>query len=431
MWDTKWEKMFNVIVKELTPILSEDASITREAPPRWSTFAAPNPATVVHVACEQDVAETVQYKISQAFPLLTLLQVTYCKHWYLPFAVQNGGHGWARWPETGALVLINLSRLNKVTVAEDKKTAVIGGGAKIRDTVVAADAAGVIIQVGNCNAVGALGSALGGGYVTTLGMFGFGVDSILELRVVTSDGELRTVSATQEPDLFWAMRGAGPNFGIVTSATVKAHIVEQRTAWAGALIFTPDKLEEVVQAIQDFELSDKMMAIMYFASGGPPEHAPMIVLTVWMLHGDPKTGRAAFKPFFDVGPVVDTTSVLPYLDWNTGADPICAIKGKKPAFHAGVDRLDPKAWREVWNHFAEFQKRPGAEASAILLEIYPMTEARFAEEVPASFPHRGTRFQAIAIPMYEDAGLDEDAIKTGKIIREIWQHSSGKEKQIA
>lgn len=342
--------------------------------------------------------------------------------------MQNGGHGWAKFPKPGGLVLVSLSKLNSVTIAEDKKTAVVGGGAKIRDTIVAADAAGVIIQVGNCNGVGALGSALGGGYVTTLGMFGFAVDTILEMRVVTADGKIRTVSATQESDLFWAMRGAGPNFGIVVSATVKAHPIEQRTAWAGALIFTPDKMEEVVQAIQDFELTSEMMAIMYFASGGPPQYAPMVVLTIWLFHGTPESGRAAFKPFYDIGPVVDTTSVLSYLDWNTGADPICAVKGRKPAFVAGLDQLDPEAWRKVWDIFAAFQKQPTAEASAVLLEIYPMTEARFAEEVPAAFPHRRTRFQAITIPMYEDATLDEEAVKAGKAIRTLWQNSSSNKK---
>jgi FAD/FMN-containing dehydrogenase len=88
--------------------------------------------------------------------------------------VQSGGNGWAKFPDTKDLVLINLLQLNSVTVSADKKTATIGGGAKIRETIAAADAAGVLIQTGNCNSVGALGAILGGGYGNTMGMFGFG-----------------------------------------------------------------------------------------------------------------------------------------------------------------------------------------------------------------------------------------------------------------
>ena len=148
----------------------------------------------------------------------------------------------------------------------------IGGGAKVSETIDAAEAADVIIVTGDCNVIGTLGAALGGGYGNMMGTCGYGADNILEMRVVTADGELRTVSDTQEKDLFWAMRGAGPNFGIVASATVKAYPMtkDERSAWAGALIFTDDKLEQIVQALSNIELTSHMVTFMYFASSGPP-----------------------------------------------------------------------------------------------------------------------------------------------------------------
>ncbi|RYF40185.1 MAG: FAD-binding oxidoreductase, partial [Cytophagaceae bacterium] len=125
----------------------------------------------------------------------------------------------------------------------------------MRETMTAADAAGVLVLTGNCNGVGTLGALLGGGYGNLLGQFGLGVDTILEMRVVTADGQLRTISASNEKDLFWAMRGAGPNFGIVTAATVKAQPTskDKRSAWCGALINSEDKLEQIVDAIQRLE----------------------------------------------------------------------------------------------------------------------------------------------------------------------------------
>jgi FAD/FMN-containing dehydrogenase len=260
-----------------------------------------------------------------------------------------------------------------------------------------------------------------------MGMFGFGVDSILEMSVVTADGEMRTVSATENEDLFWAMRGAGPNFGIVIAATVKAYAMpkEERVAWGGALIFTDDKLEKVVEALQNLELSDRMVAFMYFSSAGPPSHTPMVVVTVWMFQGTPETGRAAFRTLFDLEPMVDTTSVLPYTEWNTGADPHCTHSERKPTFAAGFDRLDATTWRGVWDKFVEFQKRPGAHGSTILLEMYPMNDIRLAGEAWTSFPYRRVRFQAAVMAWYNDSSLDEEAEKFGRGVRQLWESSGG------
>jgi hypothetical protein len=346
----------------------------------------------------------------------------------MPFLVQNGGSGWAAFPETNNLVIINLARLNSMTVAEDKKSAILGGGATIGDTISQADAADVLVQTGNCNGAGTLGVLLGGGYGNLMGQVGFGVDSILKLRVVTADGELRTIDATKEPDLFWAMRGAGPNFGIVTSAVVKAYPkpTEERSAWCGALIFSGDKVEQVVEAIQNLVLTSHMVFFMYFASSGPPSHDPMIVVTPWLFQGTPESGKQAFQSLYDIGPVMENTNVLPYTEWNTGANPFCKHSERKPTFAAGLDQLDPQTWRNVWNKYVEFQKKPTAEASVVLMEVYPINESRFADEESASFPHRSVRFNVAVLMWYTDEKLDDEAVKRGKEIRELWRGSSGR-----
>jgi hypothetical protein len=343
------------------------------------------------------------------------------------FLAQNGGNGWAAFQDIQDLVIIDISNLNSVTVANDKKTAVIGGGVRVHEVIAAADAADVVVCTGNCNGVGALGAFLGGGYGNLQGTFGLGVDNILEMRVVTADGELRTISPSQHEELFWAMRGAGPNFGIVTEATVKAYPMskDERTAFSGALIYTEDKLEQLFQAIQDLELTAQTVCFLYFASGGPPANTPMIIVTVWQLHGTTESGKEAFKCFFDIGPIVDTTAVVPYTQWNTGADAVCLHSGRKPSFTAGLNQLDPKTWRNVWNKFVEFQKKPTAENSVLLLESYPNSE-NAPIKTSAAFPHRGVQFNAAIIPWYTDKGLDEEGVRCGKEIRELLRNSNGR-----
>ncbi|KAH7386628.1 FAD binding domain-containing protein [Phaeosphaeria sp. MPI-PUGE-AT-0046c] len=398
-------------LESLQPELSPQASITTDVPSRWSTFKAPQPVAVVNVSNEDDVVATVRF----------------CNNNSLPFLAQNGGNGWAAFPQTKDLVIINLCALNTLEVAADKKIAVIGGGARVKEIIDAADAADVCVMTGNCNSVGVLGASLGGGYGNLMGRLGFGVDTIQEMRVVTASGELRTVSATQDEDLFWAMRGAGPNFGIVTSATVNALSMskDERMAWSGALIFTDDKLEAIVEAIDNLQLEPETICFMYFSSSGPPNHAPVVIVTLWQLHGTPESGKAFFRPFFDIGPMMDTTRVLPYTEWNSGANPFCEHMKRKPAFGAGFGKMDPKTWRDVWHKYVEFQQKPGAHGSVILLEAYPPCKSKLNGAAPSSFPHRSVRFNAAVMPWYDDEALDEEGVTFGKAVRELWQKNSG------
>ena len=131
---------------------------------------------------------------------------------------------------------------------------------------------------------------------------------------------------------------------------------------------------------------------MLFRSSGPPDGPPVVVVTPWLFQGDPESGKAAYASLYEIGPMMDNTSIVPYTEWNAGADPFGRRSERKPSFGGGLDYLDPNAWRQVWNLFTKFQKRPTAHASFVLLEAYPMNETRFAGEASASFAHRNVRF---------------------------------------
>jgi FAD/FMN-containing dehydrogenase len=105
-----------------------------------------------------------------------------------------------------------------------------------------------------------------------MGEVGFGVDNILSLRVVLASGEIITVSKTANADLFWAMRGAGPNFGVVILATVSATPAteEDRTGWTNNLFFTPEILPHIAEAFQDLPLTAQQRIHLVLTSSGPP-----------------------------------------------------------------------------------------------------------------------------------------------------------------
>jgi FAD/FMN-containing dehydrogenase len=351
--------------------------------------------------------------------------VKYCASHDIPFLAQNGGAGWSTtFHLNNHGVLINLAGLNQVTFSADKTQATIGGGSNISNTIAHAYAAGALVETGNCNCVGTLGAILGGGYGNLLGLYGFGVDNVLSLRVVTPDGRLRDVSAASDPDLFWALRGAGPNFGIVTSAVVKAYPASEddMQAWTGSLVFTPDQLEDVVEAIGELELLPNMTIFMYFLSDGTE---PVVVASPFLYKGDAESGRAAYASLYAIGPVADTTSVLPYNQWNSGGDPLCVPGARKPTWSAGFQDMVPATWRQIWDMYVEFQQQPGAESSGVLLEAYSLTKARSEDPNSAAFPNRHINFNAFVVPWYNDTSLDSDAEAFGSAARELWRSTSG------
>ncbi|KAF1849778.1 FAD binding domain-containing protein [Cucurbitaria berberidis CBS 394.84] len=399
------------VAQDLKSLVSSPSSVTVELRARWSTYYAPLPAVVVKVQTERDVA----------------LIVKYCTKFGVPFLAQNGGIGWAKTFSLSKFgVLIDLAGLNKVTVGADKKTATIGGGASIGDTIAAANAAGALVITGNCNCVGALGALLGGGYGNLMGEVGFGVDNIISLRVVLSTGEIVTASKSENPDLFWALRGAGPNFGVVISATVNAlpATPEDRTAWINNLFFTPDKLTQLAQAVEDLPLKPEQRIYMVLTSSGPPLNQPSILITGFLRKGTEETGRKAFAPFYALGPVLQTSAITTYDHWNDANIGFCTRGDRKPAYSSTIKTMSAQKWPEIWELYKGFQAK--GPNTAVLVERYNLTKAISAPVGSAAMNEalrRDAFAQAIVIPWYTDASLDAEAEKFGQSVRALWTRS--------
>lgn len=340
-----------------------------------------------------------------------------------PLVPQSGGNGWASFNLNGTAVVLNLSRLNQVSVSADKQSAVIGGGAIIQEVVAAADQAGVLVMTGNCNCVGALGAALGGGFGNLVGELGMAVDNILSLRVITPEGEAIDVSPLSNPDLFWAMRGAGPNFGIVTYATVKAVPVEDRSAWLTTLTFDGSQIAQVAQAIQDMPLLPNQVVFFILGNSGDANNTPTVLVTGFLREADETAGLEAFAPLYALGPTSNSSSVAPYTAWNAANDFFCARGERKPAMHTFIPSMNASDWKAVWDLYVDFQQLPGAENSAVLVEVYnyqkAMSVGRGATAVSDELRFNSFA-QAVVIPWYKDAVLDARALGFASQVRDIW-----------
>lgn len=138
-------------------------------------------------------------------------------------SVRGGGHDfWGRAFRPGGVV-VDLTLMRNVEIDTGRAVATVGGGALSSDVVSAAEQRGLTAVTGTVGSVGMSGLTLGGGYGPLIGRFGLAADNLLGAEVVLADGSRVTTDAGHEPDLFWALRGGGGNFGVVTSARIRLH----------------------------------------------------------------------------------------------------------------------------------------------------------------------------------------------------------------
>jgi hypothetical protein len=340
---------------------------------------------------------------------------------------QNGGHGWANTftlEQNG--LLINLAGLHAVTFAADRNSAVVQGGAKIAQVTAAGAAAGALIATGTCDCVGALGAILGGGVGNLMGLHGLGIDNVLSLNVVTPTGQAITVTAEDE-ELWFAFRGAGPNFGIVTSAVIHSYPVDAAglNAWTGPLIFADPQFEDLIAALDALTVEPEMALSMTLVTTGAPDFTPTIILTLFY-YGTEAQGKAAFASIYAVGPVADQTAIVPYAGWNAGFTAACTKGGYKPAWGAGLVELVPSTWAAVYQNFKTFAALPGAGYSTVLLDIYSTIKSSSTPSADASYPFRTSiKYNAIASAAYFDPSLDAAAATFGFGSRDLWRATSG------
>ncbi|KAI4228091.1 MAG: hypothetical protein LQ349_006606 [Xanthoria aureola] len=404
---------------DLGSTLSKGSSISATAgdAPRWSLYGAPKPAFVVNVSAESDVVSTVRY----------------CNKKNIIFLAQSQGNGWADTFRLGNCgLVINMAGLNKVAFNKDRTIASIGGGAQVKDMVLAAYNIGTRFSNPTCTCLGFLGAVLGGGIARSQGLYGQGVDQVLSLNVVTASGNSLRVNPRSHPDLWYAMRGAAPNFGIVTSAHVKAYPVpkDQNIAWEGAITFADDKLEPLIKAIYDLDLQPEMEIDFLFATSGPPLNTPAITAIPFFL-GNASAARVAFASIFALGPLSDETKEIPYDHWGDFANSFCQKGMRKPAYGASLARqgLDPATWRAVYEEFKTFAARyPEAAGSSILAEYYSVQKAVANGDATSSYPFRDVPIHVVTIPQYQNSSFDVTANAWGARVRSLLRSTDGLDK---
>ena len=215
----------------------------------------------------------------------------------------------------------------------------------------------------------------------------------------------------------------------MTSAVVKAYPVPkaQNVAWEGALTYTDDKLEALMQAILDLELAPDMEIDILFSTA---KNVTSISAIPFYL-GSTADAEKAFASILNLGPISNTATEVPYNHWGDFAASFCVKGERKPAYGASIARsgLNPKTWRAVYTNYKAFiAKYPDANASTVLAEYYPVQKAVTLGNGTSSYPFRDVPIHVVAIPQYDDEALDAAANAWGAEVRDLLRSTDGLER---
>ena len=231
----------------------------------------------------------------------------------MPFSVRSGGHGISSPSTNDGGIVIDLSRLDHVTVVNTAAgTVKVGPGARWGDVAAALHPHGLALSSGDSGDVGVGGLATTGGIGLMFRQFGLTIDHLTAATLVTADASVRHVSDSEQPDLFWAVRGAGANFGIVTEFEFTAsHVSDVVRASLG---YSPTDTAAFLQAWgRTVEDSDRAITAFLYLFPGGRTGAVVAMATVVYAGSDIDAARTALAPFTTLAPVTSADAqLLPY-----------------------------------------------------------------------------------------------------------------------
>jgi hypothetical protein len=256
------------------------------------------PALIVRCAGAPDVARALEFAQNQNFPL----------------AVRGGGHNRAGFSVCDGGVVIDLSGMNRVEVDASKRVARAEAGALVRDLDHATQRFGLATTSGGCPSVGIAGLTLGGGEGLLMSKYGAACDNLTWAQLVTVDGRQVEASHNSNPDLFWAIRGGGGNFGVATALEYRLYPVTD--VLAGTLMYPAGRIPELLQAFVKFVAAapDEMNV-----TGGvlPSEQGTRFQILVCHC-GHPRQGSELLRPLRALKPQEDDVRVMSYLEAQAG-----------------------------------------------------------------------------------------------------------------
>ncbi|HYZ82848.1 MAG TPA: FAD-binding oxidoreductase [Bryobacteraceae bacterium] len=338
----------------------------------WNASINKRPALIARCAGTADVVAAVRF--ARENNLLT--------------AIRGGGHNVGGRALCDDGLVIDLSRMRSVYVDAANRTVRVQGGATLGDLDNETHLFGLAVPVGVVPKTGVAGLTLGGGVGFLIRKYGMSIDNLLSCQVVTADGEVLVASESEHPDLFWALRGGGGNFGVVTSFEFRAHPV--RNVVGGLLIYPRAMARDLLRNFRDHIESAPDELTAYVPIMHAPDGTPVVAFAPCYC-GDPAEAARVLEPFRAVGtPMVDAIQTMPFPAMQS----LFA-----PAFPDGSQNYWKSSLHRVFSDEAiditvEWANRMTSPFSAVVVEHYGGAAGRVPNDATA-FPHRDVPWDVI------------------------------------
>jgi len=366
------------------PLMLDDHPQYDAARAIWNGMHDKRPALIARCLDDNDVSQAVSF----------------ARDHNLLLAVRGGGHSWPGKSVCDGGLMIDLSRMNAASADRNTRRARAGGGALLNQLDTAALGQGMITTAGVVSHTGVGGFTLGGGYGRLNRSYGLTIDNLTGARIVTADGRIRTVNLQSEPDLFWAIRGGGGNFGVVTEFEYRLYEFE-RNILSGNIVWPVAQARDVLEHYAEYAggYSDQLYAGPFMAA--LPDVGEVVGMEV-VYAGDPAQGERELAALRAIGsPIDDGITVQDYMIMQTQEDGSLAHgirsyakNGMVREWSQGlvdtlIDAYDPRVF--LANHVA------GGAVS------------RVAEDATA-FPHRNAEIMLVWVAAWENPDEDEAMI---------------------
>lgn len=365
------------------------------------------PALVVRCAGAADVVAAVDF--ARSHRLLT--------------SVRGGGHGIAGTAVCDGGLMISLEQMRSVQVDPDRRIGWVSGGAKLKDVDHATAAHGLVCPGGVVSTTGVAGLTTGGGYGWLRGTLGMSIDTLRAVEMVTADGALVRASEQENEDLFWAVRGGGGNFGIVTTFKFQLHPIEP-TVMLCSPLYAAEDASAVLRGWQQFMATapDELTTEFFFwtipSDGSFPEevHGRDVVIPCAVYYGPADEGARVVKPLRELAePLVDRSGPLPFVEIQQMFDaylPYGRVKGYWKALY--MDRLTADM-RESLVDLARTMPRSGRLCPLVL--HYLNGASQRVDNAATAFPGRGWSYLMEFNVTWQDAADDEECTAA---VRNAW-----------
>lgn len=320
--------------------------------------------------------------------------VNFSKEHNLLFSIRSGGHNVAGTAIAEGGLVVDLSAMRNVTVDPDRRMAHAEGGVRLGDLDRETQKFNLAVPVGVVSATGVAGLTLHGGTGWLLRKHGLTIDNLLSVDIVTADGQLKKASENENSDLFWAIRGGGGNFGVVTGFEFKLHPVGPKV-WMSVPMYPLERAKEVMSACCEYMQKapeDLMVLGVYWSAPEVPEvparyHGTPVVILLGCYTGPFEEGEKVIAPLREIGtPIADLSAPMTWVEAQQFLDedyPDGAFYYWKSIY---MDHLDSEVLEALSRHTAA---RPSSESSidvwmleGAMSRINPGDTAFFKRDAP-------------------------------------------------